>query len=193
MKINMSDYFPVLPEKVDEFEKLVETSKATPPEGGFERLMVAKDSNEKLDAFKTGRARPPSFGMLVEVLANAIGKNRFRFADELEVESSVWNKVILGQDRPDTLPARIYAVFAKTYDIMLEPLRNAIEGSFQLMQSGISGSAGAVYARSDRKKTNNTDVTAAMHELLRKAGKTKGALDQKAVAFLREVESCMKT
>jgi hypothetical protein len=193
MKINMSEYFPITPEELNEFENFVENSTVTPPDDGFERLLAAKDANEKFISFQKGLAKPSSIGMLVEILANAIGKNRFRFADELQIDGSTWNKVILGQNRPDILPANIYAAFAKAYNITLHVLKNALEGSFHLIQTGTTATAGSVYARSDRKTTMNSDVTAAMHELLRKAGRTEGALDQKAMGFLKEIESCMKT
>lgn len=177
---------------MEDFKKAVESSTETPPEGGFERLLASKDASEKLAAFQEGRSKPASFGTLVEILSNAIGKNRFRLADELKIDGSTWNKVMLGQDRPDLLPARTYSVFAKTYNVTLEALKMALEGSFQLMGSGISDTAGTVFTRSGRKSAKNTDVTAAMHELLQKAGRTGGALDQKAVSFLKEIELWMK-
>lgn len=191
MKIKISDFFPVTSIELDEFEKLVDTATELIPEDGFERLLAAKEADKKLSAFQEGITRPTSFGILVEIIAAALGKNRFRIADELQTDGSAWNKVILGQNRPDVIPARILAIFANNYRISFETLRSALEGSFGLIQSGVSG-AGAVFTRSDRNSTKNTDVSAAMHELLRKAGKTTGTLDSKALAFLKEIESWMK-
>jgi hypothetical protein len=191
MKINISELFPVTLEELNEFEKLVESSTEIIPEGGFERLMAAKEADKKLSAFQEGITRPTSFGILVEIIATSLGKNRFRLADELKTNGSIWNKVILTQDRPDIIPASTYATFAKAFRISFDVLKCSLEGSFRLIQSGVSGT-GAVFTRSDRNSTINTDVSAAMQELLRKAGKTTGTLDSKALAFLKEIESWMK-
>jgi hypothetical protein len=191
MKINLSDYFPILPEELKEFAQLVESSREQPPEGGFESLMATKEANEKLTSFQDGRAIPRSIGMLVEILALAVGKNKFRLAGELQVDNSAWSKVILDQCRPDTFPARIYATLAKTYNVSIEVLKNALEGSFRLLQSGVP-IQGAVYASSDRISAKISSVPTAMYQLLQHSGKTEIPLDQKAVDFIKEIETCMK-
>ena len=192
-KINLSDYFAESSRELDEFEAFVGVSGEEPPQDGFARLMAGREASEKFSAYQEGTARPTSFGMLIEIVATSVGKNRFRLAEELQVDRTVWSKVILDEGRPDALPGRIYAELAKRYCISLAALRSSLEGTFRLLKAGISGSATPVYARSDRKTTGNSDVTSAMHELLRKAGRTAGDLDQNAVAFLTEIELCMKT
>lgn len=190
MNINLLDYFSLDPVELDEFEKKLELCNDAPPEGGFDRLLAARAACLKLSAFQEGSAKPASFGILAEIVADAVGKNRFRLADDLQIDATTWNKMILDQGRPDILPAFSYAAFAKAYSISIESLKSALEGTFRLIQAGVSGTS-AVFTRSDRKTTKNMDVSAAMHELLRKSGRTAGALDQKALAFLKEVESWM--